>query len=137
MSGIVITLSLLACVLAISEACNQASQGGLTGGNTLPPSADGDNSYGPGSGPVPPHPFRRRRDDDSDNSALTLQSQAMSKMMRRLFDELDADDDQSVTAEEWVRRRGNAEDYRQVLAEFDKNDDDVLSFDEFLAASKS
>ena len=56
MTGIVITLSLLACILVISEACSQAS-GGPAGGVTQPPSG-GDNVYGPGSGPIPPTPVQ-------------------------------------------------------------------------------
>ncbi|XP_022087750.1 uncharacterized protein LOC110977711 [Acanthaster planci] len=136
MSGIVITLSLLACILVISEACNRSAQGGLPAGYTPPPSADG-GSYGPGSGPVPPHPFRRRRDDDSDNNNDVQQSQVVTRMMQKLFVDLDVDGDGSVCADEWAKRGGIADDYTQLLADFDRNGDGILSFDEFLSASKS
>lgn len=63
---------------------------------------------------------RRRRDDNEDVS-LDKKLQAMNKMMSELFDELDADDDTKVSKEEWVRRKGNAEDYVQIVATFDKN----------------
>ena len=62
---------------------------------------------------------RRRRDDDQDNSAPGRQLDAMARMMEELFDGLDADGDRSVSKNEWVQRRGKAEDYRQVLADFD------------------
>ncbi|XP_033636933.1 uncharacterized protein LOC117297871 [Asterias rubens] len=135
MSGIVLTLTLLVCILVITEACSPSSTGSGGGNHTPSPANDG-NVYNPGKGPIPPHPFRRRRDDNEDVS-LDKKLQAMNKMMSELFDELDADDDTKVSKEEWVRRKGNAEDYVQIVATFDKNGDGLLSRDEFLAASKS
>ena len=57
-----------------------------------------------------------------------LHSQAMTRMMTKLFAELDVDDDKAICADEWTRRKGNPEDYRQIVSGFDKNGTALLSF---------
>lgn len=102
---------------------------------------NGKNS-GRNSGPVPAHPFRRRsvQDDEeveepaSDMPASDIPDFVTAKL-QELFKDLDSDEDHLVTETEWTRRKASVTQFQRILSKFDKDGDQSLTFEEFLAAT--